>query len=176
MIQNIYIPDGRWKRRIPLAYGERFPYYAGMPSILPISNALLAAVAVQVLCQIFKLVYYSLLSRKLRFSFLFSAGGMPSAHSALVSSLSASLGLWGGFASEAFAVSCVFSLIVIYDAYRLRGAVGRHAGILNRILAAHPEYGKGDLNEMIGHSIPEILVGIALGVGGALAFRAVLQA
>lgn len=175
MGENIAFPAVRWKRRFLLADGGRFPYYPRMNSLPPVSIALVTAVCVQVLCQIFKLVYYSLAARKLRFSYLVSAGGMPSAHSAFVSSLTASLALWGGAASEAFAVSCVFSLIVIYDAYRLRGAVGQQARALNRILDAHPGLGKAELNEMVGHTPLEILIGVLLGGGFAALLWAALR-
>jgi uncharacterized protein len=146
-----------------------------MGRILPVSVALLAAVSVQILCQIFKLIYYSIAARRLDFSYLITAGGMPSAHSAFVSALTVSLGLWGGVHSEAFAVSCVFSLIVIYDAYRLRGTVEHHARVLKKLLADHPALGKEELSEMVGHTPKEILVGIFLGGGFAAFLWALLR-
>jgi uncharacterized protein len=142
-----------------------------MPTRFPISLA--AAVAVQLACQAFKVVLYSIRDRKLGLRYFLSAGGMPSAHSAFVSALSVSVGMASGFVSELFAVSCVFSLIVIYDSFRLRGAVEKQARALNALLARHPEVGAGRLSEMVGHSPAEIAAGIAAG-GGLAALASLL--
>jgi uncharacterized protein len=134
---------------------------------LPLS--LLTAVGVQVLCQLFKVALYSARGRRLALSWFVSAGGMPSAHSAFVTSLAVSVGLWSGFASDLFAVACVFSIITIYDAWRLRGAVEHHARILARLAPAE------EVNQRLGHSLPEIAAGIAAGGGLAVAAWLVLR-
>jgi acid phosphatase family membrane protein YuiD len=134
---------------------------------LPLSISLISAVVVQLACQAFKVVYYSIQRRKLSLSYFFTAGGIPSAHSALVTALSISIGLWDGFHSELFAVSCVFTLIVIYDAIRLRGAVQQHAKVLKLLAARHPDVQTGELSEMVGHTLGEIIVGIVVGGGFA---------
>jgi acid phosphatase family membrane protein YuiD len=135
---------------------------------LPLSVTLISSVIVQLACQAFKVILYSIRDRKLSLSYFISAGGMPSAHSAFVTALSVSVGLWNGFDSDLFAVSVVFSLIVIYDAIRLRGAVAQHARALNRLAAGHPEAKLGRLTEMVGHSIGEIMAGLVAGGGFAL--------
>jgi hypothetical protein len=142
---------------------------------LPLSLCLLVSVGVQVLCQVFKVVFYSLRNRKLALSWLVSAGGMPSAHSAFVSSLAVSVGLWAGFSTDLFAVACVFSIIIIYDSLRLRGAVQHHARILTQLVSRHPEVDAGRINVSLGHSAPEILAGIVAGTAGALLAWAVIR-
>lgn len=137
-------------------------------SWLPLSVSLVSAVVVQVACQAFKVVFYSIRERRLAFSRFISAGGMPSAHAAFVTSLSVSVGLWNGLRSEVFAVACVFSLIIAYDAWRLRGAVQDQARALQRLLDIHPEVKVAALNENLGHSLPEIGAGLVVG-GGASA-------
>ena len=139
-----------------------------MPLTLPLS--LLTAVAVQVACQAFKVVFYSIRERRAAFSWFLSAGGMPSAHSAFVTSLSVSVGLRSGFQSELFAISCVFSVIIIYDSWRLRGAVQHQARILKQLAREHPRVSAEDLNENMGHTPAEIAAGII--AGGALAVLA----
>jgi len=131
-----------------------------MAPAFPISVSLLTAVGVQLACQAFKVVLYSLRERRLAFSWFVSAGGMPSAHSAFVTALSVSVGLWSGFGSDVFAVACVFSVIIIYDSWRLRGAVQQHAKALAKLKL-------GSFNENIGHTLIEIAAGII--AGGALA-------
>jgi acid phosphatase family membrane protein YuiD len=135
---------------------------------LPVS--LLTAVGVQVLCQLFKVALYSARDRRLTLSWFISAGGMPSAHSAFVTALAVSVGLWSGFASDLFAVACVFSIIIIYDAWRLRGAVEHHARILARLAP------KEGVNQRLGHSLSEIAAGIAAGGGLAAAAWLLLRA
>jgi hypothetical protein len=135
---------------------------------LPLSVSLLSAVVVQLACQAFKVVLYSFREKRFAFSWFFSAGGMPSAHSAFVTSLAVSVGLWNGFGSEIFAVACVFAVIIIYDAFRLRGAVAHHARVLSRLMAKHPDLQEAPLNLNVGHSLSEIVVGIVTGGGFAV--------
>jgi acid phosphatase family membrane protein YuiD len=134
-----------------------------MRAMLPLS--LLTAVAVQVACQAFKVGYYSIRERRLALSWFISAGGMPSAHSAFVTALAVSVGLWSGFASDLFAVAAVFSVITIYDALRLRGAVEHHARLLERLSSLHPETAGAQINTRLGHSLAEIVAGIVAGGG-----------
>lgn len=131
---------------------------------VPVSFAV--AVAVQMACQAFKLVYYSIRVRHFSPHFFVSAGGFPSAHSAFVTALTVSIGLRSGLGTDAFAVALVFSLIVIYDAYRLRGHVQALARRVNQ-LARQVENGGEPLSEMVGHSLAEVSSGVA--IGGALA-------
>jgi hypothetical protein len=146
-----------------------------MPFHLPLSISLLVSVGVQVLCQVYKVVFHSLRTRQLALSWFISAGGMPSAHSAFVSSLTVSVGLWSGFTTDLFAVACVFSVIIIYDSLRLRGAVQHHAAILSQLVDRHPEVDAGTINLRLGHSASEILAGIVVGGGCALIAWLVLR-
>lgn len=135
---------------------------------MPFSASLISAAMVQVLCQLFKVILYSIKDRKLKMSYLFSAGGMPSAHSAFVTALSLSIGLRLGFASEHFTVASVFSIIIIYDSFRLRAAVQSHAQLLQRMIGNFPEERETKLNLMVGHSPAETLAGIGAGALFAL--------
>ncbi len=100
------------------------------------------------------------LSRKNVFnlSAMLSTGGMPSGHSALVSSLATSIGIKYGPLSDLFVLSLVFAAIVIYDAMNIRFQSGLHAHALNKIK------GEKQLNESLGHLPSETLVGSMIGV------------
>ncbi len=105
-------------------------------------------------------------------------GGMPSAHSAAVSSLTTAVGLQDGFGSTLFAVCLYFSLIVMYDAAGLRQAAGKQAVILNRLMDEHWKEGESDrhrLMELLGHTPLEVLTGAILGVSSALLWYGVLR-
>jgi uncharacterized protein len=140
-----------------------------MPPVSVISMSLLVSVAVQIACQIFKVVFYSIKDRRMQLSFFLSAGGMPSAHSAFVAALTASIGLRSGIGSDAFAVAFVFSAIVIFDSFRLRGAVENHARIIKRLAARSPDEASDPVTEMVGHTPAEIAVGVLCGGAAACA-------
>jgi uncharacterized protein len=147
-----------------------------MPSHIPFSVSLAGAVAVQIACQLFKVILYSLREKRLALSYFISAGGMPSAHSAFVTALTVSVGMGSGFSSDIFAVSCVFSVIIIYDAWRLRGAVEHHARILTRLVTRHPDLASEVINTRIGHTPAELVAGMAVGgVFAALVQLAIRQ-
>ena len=139
---------------------------------MPFSLSLLAAVAIQLGCQAFKVVYYSLKERHFSFHWFFSAGGMPSAHTAFVAALAMSVGLARGFGSEVFAVAFVFATIVIYDILRVRAAVQTHSRIL-RVLLDERKAVRGSaeqpppLPSPVGHSFAEVVVGLVVGAAGA---------
>ena len=88
---------------------------------------------------------------------LFRPGGMPSSHSALVTSLLIIVGYRAGLDSILFAVAFVFASIVWYDAMSSRRAIGKQAEVLNRL--QHWEH----LSERLGHSFKEVIGGIAYG-------------
>ena len=136
---------------------------------MPFSSSLVVAVAVQLLSQLFKVVFYSLKQRRLRLNYFISTGGMPSAHTAFVSALTVSLGLHHGFASEFFTVAFVFSVIMVYDLVRVRGAVHAHSRILAMLLEQVQLRQKVVLPHLVSHSLPEIIAGLVVGCAAAAA-------
>jgi acid phosphatase family membrane protein YuiD len=139
-----------------------------MIGLKPISPSLLTAVVIQVLCQVFKAIYYSIKNKKPEWNRLIHPGGMPSAHSAFVTALSISIGVYNGFDSELFAVAFVFSIIIIYDSIRLRGAVQIHSEMIVRLSRLLPREERRSIPLNVGHNLPEIAAGVL--VGGVWAF------
>lgn len=134
-------------------------------SLLPTS--LLAALLVQLSCQLFKVLLYSVAERRFAIDYFVSAGGFPSSHSAFVTALTTSVAMQSGIASDVTAVAAVLSIIVIYDSMRLRGQVERQAELLNRIRERHyPEEER--LSERVGHTAPEVVAGVLYGLLVAL--------
>ncbi len=136
---------------------------------MPFSASLVTAVAVQLLCQLFKFVFYSLRERRLRLGYFFSAGGMPSAHTAFVTALTVSIGFKLGPNSAIFAIAFVFSAIVIYDIVRVRAAVQSHSRILARLMEKLPVEERIEPPPAVGHTLSEVLIGLAVGGGLAAA-------
>ena len=100
---------------------------------------------------------------------LIGYGGLPSNHSAIVSSMAALIAFREGIGSPAFGVALTLAFIVILDASSLRKHVGRQAVAINALTATPP--GAPRLRERLGHTPLEIVAGIVVGVAVA---RAVL--
>ena len=88
---------------------------------------------------------------------LFRPGGMPSSHSAMVTSLLIVIGTKSGTDSVAFAIAFTFGALVWYDAMSSRKAIGEQAKILNRLQTWE------HLSERLGHSFKEVIGGILFG-------------
>lgn len=88
---------------------------------------------------------------------LFRPGGMPSTHSAFVTSLVIVVGRKLGLDSPEFAIAFALACIVWYDAFGVRHEVGEQAKLLNRLQSwAH-------VSERFGHSFKEVFAGIVFG-------------
>jgi len=130
---------------------------------LAISPALLIAVSVQLLSQAFKVVYYSVKAGRMQWHRFVHPAGMPSAHAAFVTALVVSIAVIHGPASDLFTLAFVFSVIVIYDTLRLRGAVQTLARIVRRLSHTLPEPEREHVPDYIGHTRSEIVVGVLIG-------------
>ena len=105
--------------------------------------------------------------------FFWATGGMPSSHSALVTSLATSIGFKEGLSSPLFAISFFYAVLTIRDALGVRMAAGTQARVLNQLIARIS--GRLDLKiknvkEVNGHTVSEVSVGILLGFFIAVAF------
>lgn len=118
-----------------------------------------------------KFVINSLKAKQLAFG-LIGYGGLPSNHSAIVSSMAALIALREGIGHPAFGVALTLAFIVMLDANSLRRQIGKHAVAINRLAASDAE--APALRERIGHSRLEIAAGILVGIGVAALVRATL--
>lgn len=136
------------------------------------NQVLLAAIAACLIAQILKAIIGLIREGMVNYRTLFSTGGMPSAHSALVSALATGVGQTKGWSSTEFAIACLFAVIVMYDAAGVRQAVGKQARILNQIIdemfQEGQEVSEERLKELLGHTPFQVLVGLVLGITIAL--------
>lgn len=127
---------------------------------------LVSAMIAWFLAQILKVPTYYLRHREWIWSVFFNAGGMPSSHSALISSTTLALGLFYGFGSPFFALSLAIALIIVYDAAGVRQQAGKQAQKINLIIEAlfqgHP-ISDTQLKEVLGHTPFEAAMGVLLG-------------
>lgn len=131
-----------------------------------------AALLGWLVAQTAKMINCFIESRRLDFGYMVSTGGMPSAHSAMASSLATSLGLCEGFSSPIFALGLAFAIVVMFDAQSVRKAAGEQAKVLNRIvdeLLHEHHLSQTKLKELLGHTRLEVLMGMLTGIATAMA-------
>jgi acid phosphatase family membrane protein YuiD len=107
-----------------------------------------------------KFLINSIKAGKLAFK-LVGYGGLPSNHSAIVSSMASLVAIREGVSHPAFGVAVTLAFIVMLDANSLRRQVGMHAAAINRL---NRDMSEKSLRERMGHSRVEILSGILVGV------------
>lgn len=123
--------------------------------------------------QILKVVINGVVYKKFELERLFGDGGMPSGHSATVSSLACITGLVYGPSSFEFAFTLILAIIVCHDAAGVRLETGKQAKVLNEIMKDidiifSKEVTEVKLKEMVGHTHAQVIAGILLGVVDAL--------
>jgi uncharacterized protein len=138
----------------------------------PLQNhVLLTALTGWLLAQALKIPIDVIQSKHWNWALFFGAGGMPSSHSALVTSTAAAVGLNYGFDTPLFAVAVAIAMIVVYDATGIRRQAGMQAQKINilveELLKGHP-ISEEHLREVLGHTPLEALGGVLLGIAVAL--------
>ena len=109
-----------------------------------------------------KFVINSLIAKKAA-THLIGYGGLPSNHSAIVSSMAALIGLNEGIAHPAFGVAVTLAFIVMLDASSLRRQIGKQAVMLNQLVKRENPL-QPPLRERMGHSATEISAGVIVGI------------
>lgn len=119
------------------------------------------------LIQSFKVIWDLVTVKKFNFKRILGAGGMPSSHSAVVTSLATLIGRYEGFDSAIFALSLIFACVVMYDAAGIRRAAGKQAQLLNKIINTPGLSGlqvQEKLVEVLGHTPTQVFVGALIGI------------
>jgi len=113
---------------------------------------------------IMKFIINSVKAKQLAFGQI-GYGGLPSNHSAIVSSMAALIALKEGIDHPAFGVALTLAFIVMLDANSLRRQVGKHAAIINKLAITMPD--RPTLRERMGHTRIEIAAGVLVGIAVA---------
>ena len=138
-------------------------------SLYPLVTALLS----NILAQVLKTVVYYYRTGKWDFHWVLASGGFPSSHSSTVTALSLSIGIQEGFDSAIFAVTTIFSFIVMYDACHVRYYSGKNIELtqqlvkdLREMTGLHfddPIY-QEKLKNVLGHKFVEVIGGFVVGL------------
>ena len=118
--------------------------------------------------QVIKTLIHFAVNRNLDLRRMVGSGDMPSSHSAFVCAATTAIGQVCGWRDPMFSLSAAMALVVMYDACNVRRCAGEQAKVLNYVLEhweGMPEELKGrkPLNENLGHTLPQVLAGAALG-------------
>ncbi|HSL46669.1 MAG TPA: divergent PAP2 family protein [Anaerolineales bacterium] len=134
------------------------------------NKALIVGISAWALAQLIKVPLYFLQTRKWNWALLFTTGGMPSSHSALMTATTLAIGLYYGLDNPTFALGVALTMIVTYDAAGVRQQAGIHAQRINvifgELMHGHP-VSERDLREVLGHTPLEVVGGILLGLAVA---------
>lgn len=117
--------------------------------------------------QLFKVIWDLVTTKKFNFKRILGAGGMPSSHAAVVTSLATLIGKNEGVDTPLFALSVIFAFVVMYDAAGVRRAAGKQAKLLNKIVETpglKMEEVQEKLVEVLGHTPLQVIVGAILGI------------
>ena len=107
---------------------------------------------------------------KLDFRYLYSSGGMPSAHAAVVSSLAMTSLVLDGFGSHLFGLVVIVAAIVMYDSFGVRRSSGEQAVAINAMIEHLRLDERAGINlpirqrEVLGHTPFEVASGAILGL------------
>ena len=134
------------------------------------NRILLTGAAAWVISQVLKIIIHTAVHRELVWERLIGDGGMPSSHSATVTSVAVATGRMCGWDSPLFAVSAILAIVVMHDAMGVRRETGKQAVAINEIIEhilmddavdLTPEKA---LKEFVGHTPMQVIAGSVLGM------------
>ena len=138
-----------------------------------ISNRfLIAGVSSWAVAQVLKVIIHAAIYKKLEWERLFGDGGMPSGHSATVTSVAAMSGRVFGLGSFEFAIAAILAIIVCHDAMGVRRETGKQAVIIIEMIELLEAVTKKDLpeaklKEFVGHTPLQVIAGSVIGIANA---------
>jgi acid phosphatase family membrane protein YuiD len=137
------------------------------------NQILITTIIAWIIAQAIKVIIGFIREKRFNFRWFVGTGGMPSSHAAGVSALATSVGITFGFDSALFAVTLIFTLVVLFDAQGVRRQTGKQAEALNKILDDiywKKRIQEDRLKELLGHTPVQVFAGIALGIVIALLY------
>ena len=140
---------------------------------------LLTALSSWGIAQILKTIIHTIVNKKFDPLRMVGDGGMPSGHSATVSSLAVISGLYYGPESFQFGIALVLAIIVCHDAMGVRLETGKQAVVINDLLESLDALTKGkftdvELKEFVGHTPIQVVAGIIVGIVNAMIMYRIL--
>lgn len=123
--------------------------------------------------QLLKTIIHVFIYKKLDWGRLIGDGGMPSGHSATVTSMAVIIGLVCGTGSVEFAISAILAVIVCHDATGVRRETEKQAQLITELVEAfteltQEEFSEVKLKKFVGHTPIQVTAGILVGAVNAV--------
>ena len=130
---------------------------------------LLTSVSSWFIAQLLKVIINAIVHKRLIWERLVGDGGMPSGHSATVSSLATFTALACGPHTVQFAIAAIFAIVVCHDAMGVRHETGKQAMLINEIIEIldSDDLPEIKLKELVGHTPLQVTAGILIGIANA---------
>ncbi|MCM3612481.1 divergent PAP2 family protein [Planococcus sp. MERTA32b] len=142
------------------------------------NTPLMIALFAIIFAQFIKIPIQYAVTRELEWRLFTSTGGMPSSHSAAVTSLTTAVAYEHGVGSTIFAVSTMFAVITMYDATGVRFQAGQQALTINKMRMdlqlfmnetrnwpkKKEEEKTEELKTLLGHKPSEVFMGALTGI------------
>ena len=140
---------------------------------------LLTGLGAWFVAQVLKTIIYAVINKKIVWERMIGDGGMPSGHSATVTSMAVFAALRCGANSYEFAIAGILAVIVCHDAMGVRLETGKQAEVILELLEAFEKLTEDEvpaqkLKTFVGHTPVQVVAGIALGVLVALGMNMIL--
>ena len=134
---------------------------------------LMTSVVSWFMAQVLKTIINAVINKKINWERMIGDGGMPSAHSATVTSICIFSALRHGANSYEVAISAILAIIVCHDAMGVRLETGKQAQIINELVESFEaltskELMEVKLKEFVGHTPIQVIAGILIGIASAV--------
>lgn len=133
------------------------------------NRVIIVAILSWLIAQVSKTITHAIVYKKIDLKRLMGDGGMPSCHSAVVTSVALSIGITEGFNTSIFALALVFAIVVMHDASGVRYETGKQALVIKSITQiieemANTHIDDEKLKEFVGHTHLQVFMGALTGI------------
>ena len=134
------------------------------------NKVLITGIVAWTISQVLKTIINLVVNKEFSIERLFGDGGIPSSHSATVTSVAIAVALTTGWDSVEFAIAFILAVIVMHDARGVRLETGKQAKVINDLtefietLAGTDLTPEDKLKELVGHTPLQVFSGMVLGI------------
>ena len=140
------------------------------PISLLSNKIIITGVIAWAVSQVLKTLINLVVNKEFSLERLFGDGGMPSSHSATVSSVAIAIAFTSGWDSVEFAIAFFLAVIVMHDAMGVRLETAKQAKAINDLtefveaMAGEDLTPEDKLKEFVGHTPLQVFFGLVLGI------------
>ena len=134
------------------------------------NKVLITGIVAWTISQVLKTIINLVVNKEFSIERLFGDGGIPSSHSATVTSVAIAVALTTGWDSVEFAIAFILAVIVMHDARGVRLETGKQAKVINDLtefieaMAGTDLTPEDKLKELVGHTPLQVFSGMVLGI------------